>query len=254
MNQFDRQKASLRSYDRTEMLIMPKRNDAAIFTTVHVHHPQLHAILKEKDLRFFSLVLYACLKTVEHHPIMRRFIIGQKVYDHKKILISTVIKKDKLDENTNHFVKFELIAGMTPHEVQHLMNELIHQTRNNKIHKTDKLMNVLSHLPAFVFSLTITIAAWLDRMDLLPNGIISSDPLHTGLVIANLGSIKGQSVYHHLFNWGTCSCVITVGELTPDGEVDITFSIDERIAEGVAFFKALAYFKSILEDPNAIDD
>jgi len=254
MNQFDRQKASLRSYDRTEMLIMPKRNDAAIFTTVHIHSPHLYLILKDKGLRFFPAVLYACLKTVEKHPVMRRFVLGQRVYDHKKIWISTVIKKDKQDEDTNHFVKFELKPGMSAHEVQNLLDDLIQQTRNNKIHKTDKLMTLLSHCPALLFSLAIKVAAWLDRMDLLPNSIITSDPLHTGLVIANLGSIQGQSVYHHLFNWGTCSCVITVGELTPEGNVDITFSIDERIAEGVAFFRALAYFKSVLEDPYAIDD
>lgn len=254
MNQFDRIKANVRSYDRTEMLIMPKRNDAAIFMSVHIHNPNLRTYLKEKNLRFFSFVLYACLITVQRHPVMKRFVMGQKVYEHKRLWISTVIKKDKTDENTNHFVKFELKEGMKAMDVQTLMDGLISETRSSKIHNTDKLMSFLSSLPGFIFSLAIKIASFLDRLDLLPNAIISSDPLHTGLVIANLGSIKGQSVYHHLFNWGTCSLVMTVGELSADGHIDITFSIDERIGEGVAFFKAIDDFKAILEDPYAIDE
>ena len=180
--------------------------------------------------------------------------MGQKVYEHKRLWISTVIKKDKTDENTNHFVKFELKEDMNAMDVQTLMDGLISETRLSKIHNTDKLMNILSRLPGFIFSIAIKIASFLDRLDLLPNAIISSDPLHTGLVIANLGSIKGQSVYHHLFNWGTCSLVMTVGELSADGHIDITFSIDERIGEGVAFFKAIDTFKAIFEDPYAIDE
>jgi len=30
----------------------------------------------------------------------------------------------------------------------------------------------------------------------------------------------------------------------------VTFSVDERIAEGVAFFKAIETFKNILENPD----
>lgn len=254
MNRYDRTKAVLRSYDRTELLIMPKRQEAAIFMTLKIHSPKLRTYLKEKQLRFFSVVLYACLVTVIRHPVMRRFIMGQKVYDHKHWWVSTVIKKDKTDESTNHMSKFELKEGMTAHTIQAKMDELIAATRKDAVHEPDKLIHGLAHLPGFVFSLGIRIAGWLDRLDLLPNGLIQADPLHTGVLIANLGSISGQSVYHHLFNWGTCSLIITVGTLSEDGEVDITFTLDERIGEGVAFFRAIETFKAVLEDPYAFDE
>lgn len=254
MNRYDRTQAALRTYDRTELLIMPKRQEAAIFMTMKINSPQLRTYLKEKQLRFFSMVLYACLVTVTRHPIMRRFVMGQKVYDHKRWWVSTVIKKDKTNESTNHMSKFEMKEGMSPRQIQDVMDGLIAATKQDQLHEPDKLIHLLAHLPGFIFTIAIKLAAWLDRMDLLPNGLIKADPLHTGVLIANLGSISGQSVTHHLFNWGTCSLVITVGTLSESGEVDLSFSIDERIGEGVAFFRALETFKAVLEDPYAFDE
>lgn len=253
MFRHDRTLASLRSYDRTELLIMPKRNDAAIYMTYHLHSPALRRYMKEKDLRVFTMILYACLISVQKHPVMRRFVMGQKVYDHKRWWVSTVIKKDKADESTNHISKFELKEGMTPREIQMMMDVLIHKTKTDHLHDSDRLMRALSKLPGFIFTIGIKIATGLDRIDALPNSIIDSDPLHTGVLIANLGSIRGQSVYHHLFNWGTCSLIITIGELSEEGDLDITFTIDERIGEGVAFFRAIETFTAVLEDPYAFD-
>lgn len=252
MNNYDRIRVKQQYYDRVEMLIMPTRNEATIFTTVHIHAPKLVSYLKSNNIRFFPYVLYACLRTVMKHPNLKKFVLGQKVYTHKRLWISTVIKRNKNDEDSNTFVKFELKEEMSAKDVQALLDDLIHHTRSEKSHNTDQLMRFLSFLPTFIFSMAIKIASLLDNFDLLPNSIIKSDPLHTGLVIANLGSIKGQSVSHHLFNWGTCSLVITIGEFTASGDLDVTFSVDERIAEGVTFFKAIETFKNILENPDDI--
>ncbi len=254
MNQFDRIKTNHKTYDRVEMLILPTRNEAAIFTTLHIHASKLPEYLKEKKLRLFPYVVYACLISVQRHPVLNRFVLGQNRFEHKKHWISTVVKADKTDESTNHFVKFELFEGMTANEIQTQMDALIAQTRTHKAHNSDRLMTFLAGFPGFIFSIGIKIAALLDRLDLLPNQLIASDPLHTSLVIANLGSIHGQSVAHHLFNWGTCSLVITLGEMNAEGELDVTFTIDERIGEGLGFIRALETFKSCLEDPYDFDE
>lgn len=233
---------------------MPTRNEAAIFTTLHIQASKLPKYLKEKKLRLFPYVLYACLISAQRHPVLNRFVLGQKRYEHKRHWISTVVKADKHDETSSHFVKFELLEGMSAFEIQTMLDQLMTQTRTHKAHNSDRLMSFLALIPDFIFSIGIKIAAWLDRADLLPNGLIALDPLHTSLVIANLGSIHGQSVAHHLFNWGTCSLVITLGEMNTEGEFDVTFAIDERIGEGLGFIRAFETFKSILEDPYGFDE
>jgi chloramphenicol O-acetyltransferase len=254
MNQFDRQRVHHKSYHQTEILIMPTRNEGTITANVHVEAPHLVSFLKERKLRFFPYVLFACLVTVKKHPVMRRFVMGHRIYEHKRLWISTVIKKDKSDETSNHFVKFEIKEAMKAADIQSKLDEQIIQTKSDRVHSSDRLITGLSLIPGFLFSIGIKIAAWMDRMDLLPNAIIQSDPLHTNLIIANLGSIQGQNVAHHLFNWGTCSLVITIGEFDSQGKVDFTFSIDERIGEGLAFFRAIDTFKKVLEDPYGFDE
>lgn len=250
MFHYDRIPHKTKFYQRTEVLMLPKRQDAVIYSTLHLHSPSLPALLKKKDLRFFPYVLYACVKTANLHPILKRFVMGSRFYTHRHLWISTVIKSDKSDEDSNAFVKLNFDEAKLPKDVKAILDTAIASTRQGSTRGANGLMNELSLIPSGVFKLALWIAQRLDNVDLLPNALLREDPLHTGMIIANLGSIGGEAVHHHLFNWGTCSMVMTLGTLSEDGHVDIGLSVDERIAEGIGFFKAMETFKAILEHPD----
>jgi chloramphenicol O-acetyltransferase len=250
MFQHDRIPHKTQFYQRTEVLMLPKRQDAVIYSTLHIHAPQLRDLLNEKGLRFFPYVLYACVKTATLHPVMRRFVMGSRFYTHKHLSLSTVIKADKTNEDSNAFVKLTFDAQCTPQSVKAILDKAIESTRKGTSQGANGLMNALSHIPSIFFTVAVWIAQKLDNLDLLPNALIDEDPLHTSLIIANLGSIGGEAVHHHLFNWGTCSIVMTLGTLSEEGHVDIGIAVDERIAEGIGFFKAMDTFKAILEHPD----
>jgi chloramphenicol O-acetyltransferase len=254
MRQFDRTKIKQHYYQRMELLLMPKRNDAVIFTTVKITAPKLYPYLAHHQLRIFPYLLYACLVSVNHHPTMKRFVLGGKLYEHKQLWVSTVVKRDKKNQSSNTFVKLELSPDDTPLMIQAMLDQVISDSRSNQQKANDYLMKALSILPNFLFKIVIQLATYLDNIDLLPNQLIKADPLHTNLIIANLGSINGQQVAHHLFNWGTCSLVITFGHFNSQGELEVTFSVDERIAEGVGFFQAIDTFKQVMENPDAFND
>jgi hypothetical protein len=250
MFHFDRIPHKTKFYQRTEVMMLPKRQDAVIYSTMHIHSPMLRESLKRQDLRFFPYVLYACVKTAQRHPVLKRFVMGSRFYTHKHLWISTVIKTDKSDEDSNAFVKLNFDDADTPSAVQAVLDRAISATRQGSSHGANGLMSALSLIPGFVFKLVLWNAQKLDNVDLLPNALIREDPLHTALIIANLGSIDGEAVHHHLFNWGTCSVVLTLGKLTEEGHVDIGIAVDERIAEGIGFFNAMDTFKAILEHPD----
>lgn len=237
-------------YQRTEVLMLPKRQDAVIYSTLHIHSPQLRTHLENAGMRFFPYLIYACVHTAARHPILKRFVMGSRFYTHRQLWISTVIKADKTDEESNAFVKMTFEESMTPADVQAVVDQAIQATRKGTSHGANGLMRGLSLVPSGFFKLVLWIAQKLDEWDLLPNALIREDPLHTGMILANLGSIGGSAVHHHLFNWGTCSIVMTLGTLTDDGHVDIAIAVDERIAEGIGFFKAMETFTSILEHPD----
>ncbi len=250
MRRYDRKKVKLEVYQKLELQMMPTRHEAAIHTAMTAKSDTLIPFLKENNLKIFSWVLYACLKTVNQYPNLKRFVMKGTMYEHKKLIVSTVVKKDKKVEGDNGFAKFLLIETMSPHDIHHLLYETITKSKDSQGNDSDALMKVMGVFPSGVFRLIKRGLSLLDRFDWLPNNIIDSDPLHATAMIANLGSIDGHSVNHHLYNWGTASLFITFGRLREDGTIDFTFTIDERISEGMVLFKAIDYFKNIMENPH----
>ena len=95
---------------------------------------------------------------------------------------------------------------------------------------------------------------------LLPR--LEADPLFTSVYIANLGSIGLDTPYHHLYEWGTASVFMVVGrifqkETRRGGElrhfVNVKFTVDERIAEGIYFAHAAALFQRLVAKPEILE-
>jgi pyruvate/2-oxoglutarate dehydrogenase complex dihydrolipoamide acyltransferase (E2) component len=71
--------------------------------------------------------------------------------------------------------------------------------------------------------------------------------------------------YHHLYEWGTVSLFVAMGKyaeelsLDQDGKlvkktlVEITFTVDERIADGFYLARALQTFKQLMEHPEELE-
>ena len=101
--------------------------------------------------------------------------------------------------------------------------------------------------------------------DLMPSSIIATDPYYCSAVITNLGSLKLDAGYHHMTNWGTNSvfCVIGMikkrpyydddGNVTMRQSVNISLTIDERIADGYYYAKTVRLFKILLENPELLE-
>ena len=84
------------------------------------------------------------------------------------------------------------------------------------------------------------------------------------MIISNLGSLKCNGIYHNLTDFGTCSGLITIGEIQKETikeknktidkyfcEFGITF--DERVADGFYFIKSLHLMQYILNNPEILE-
>ena len=248
---YDRIPVKQSIYHKVETLILPTRQEASIFIPLSIKSDELPRFLKENNIKLFAWVIYACLKSVKAYPQLNQFVLNHHLYQNRFHTISTLVKQDKTKVDKNSSIKLYFDVDSDVLTIQHILDKEVQSVRNDKIASSDALFKMLSLLPIPIFKLILVIARFLDSIDLLPNSIIHQDPLHSSLMIANLGSIKGQSVFHHLFNWGTISIFIAMGEMDTEGSLELSFTIDERISEGLIFFKALDYFKDILEHPNA---
>ncbi len=246
---FDRRRIPQNAYQKVEAAITPTRASAVVYYAIDIHSEVLVPYLKENQLRFFSYFLYVCKETVLKHPFLNNFILGKKNYVHTALIVSTAMKKDVNLEGGISQVKVELKPEDTPQSIQAKMDEKISNIRHTSDTGFNRLINLLNLLPMFLFQFVLFVASKMDHWGILPDGIIKADPLHSTAVIANLGSVNGDCVYHHLYEWGTGSLFIAVGRLTEFGDVTVKFSIDERISEGLSLFAALDTFKKLLENP-----
>ena len=85
----------------------------------------------------------------------------------------------------------------------------------------------------------------------------AGDPNYTTCLLANLGSIKADSCYHHLSNSGTNSLMVTIGTIRHDDEtgrdtLDVTATLDERIADGFYFAKSLRLVRYLFDNPEKL--
>lgn len=94
-----------------------------------------------------------------------------------------------------------------------------------------------------------------------PKFIRGIDPMRASVMVANLGSVGMGAAYHHLFEWGTCSLFVALGQIRPsvcvgeDGapavrqQAEIRVAFDERVADGFQDARALARLADHLRDP-----
>ena len=68
------------------------------------------------------------------------------------------------------------------------------------------------------------------------------------ILVANLGSIKIDAAYHHLYEHGNCPLFVTLGRVENE-RLTIKYSYDERIEDGLYAAKSLQLLKARIEDP-----
>ena len=93
---------------------------------------------------------------------------------------------------------------------------------------------------------------FLDRHDWLPKGLIEDNLYYSSAILSNIGSFKVGAIYHNLTNFGTASSLITFGEIKEENGkwfMEMGATIDERIADGFYFCKALKLIEYIFETP-----
>ena len=95
--------------------------------------------------------------------------------------------------------------------------------------------------------------------------IINVSPFHTSAFVTNLKSIKGPSIFHHLYDFGNTGLFFAMGKesVVPvvEGNTVVTgkrmpFQIvtDERFCDGFYFVSALKLLKEFYSNPAMLNE
>lgn len=212
-------------------------------------------------LSHVALVIAAYLRAAAEFPALNRFVGNKTVYAHKDFVVSMVVLRPGDTESTMGKVSFDFADDVDT--VQKKINDYIEESREVQDNPLDKLMNVLKNIPV-VLNLVGGILRFMDRHGILPKALIKVSPFHASLLISNLASIRTNHIYHHVYEFGTTSVAITMGnmrevprkskgEIVLDRCIPLGVVMDERIASGHYFAGAFSRIKSYLNDPSQLE-
>lgn len=219
---------------------------------------------KPNKLTFFHVFLTACARGFGIFPQLNRFILGRKFWQRNRIQFSFLIKKQLKYKAKETIVKMDFDPFDTVDSVRERVHNYVNRARSDKGSEADSEMNFFGKLPRFVLILAVKILRMLDFFGIMPRGMIESDPLYTGAMLANLGSIGLNASLHHIFNWGTMSWCFMVGnyrylpvanekgEVSAKQIVDIGVTVDERIGTGMTYIMGLKTIQKLMENPEEL--
>ena len=253
--------------------IMPNRADNEAYINVDIDLRPLDAYLAKKNegrttdkYTYFHVISAAIGRAFVLRPRMNRFICNNKVYQHRKLTLAFVVKKQFNDKAEEGLAFLEYGSAETMDSYHGKIMDIIHKTRSEEdLDTSSNAMDILNKLPQFVINAVVKTTLWLDKHGWAPDFLIGSDPNHASIFFSNLGSIGLPGGYHHLVNWGTNSCFVVLGkkywkmEYDGDGNSDLHeviplgITLDERIADGYYYSGTVALVKELLKHPELLD-
>lgn len=196
----------------------------------------------------FHLVLHGLASVLHERERLNRFTVGRRTYQRKHVRLSFAAKKAMSDDAPLATVKEQFERGETFAQVVERTSGEVRGARADAPSAMDRELSILLRLPGFLLAFLIGVLKRAYAWGLAPRSLIDTDPLYASAFVANLGSIKIDAAYHHLYEHGNCPLFVTIGQVT-DSAVVIRYSFDERVEDGLYCAKALQLLQQRVEDP-----
>ena len=257
---------------RLEPFVFQTRNESVIYFREKIDITHTLAFLKEKNsiglsgkLTLFHVLLAAMVRTAALKPGLNRFIAGKRIYQRNQMQISYLVKQEKIERTRMLAVKETFHPEDTLEKIAGKVQASIQRARLESSADSESLIKTFSKMPGWLISFIVALLRWLDNFGLVPESITHSDPFYASAFVANIGSLGVNAPYHHLYEWGTVSLFVAMGKYTDEyvlnseGKpvkktlVEVTFTVDERIADGFYLAQALLTFKHLMEHPEELE-
>ncbi len=252
--------------------IMPLRTTSAnMFDEVldiepvdrYVHRKRAEGM---SDLRAIHVIMAAIVRVLSQKPRMNRFIIGKKIYARNNIRLALIIKKSmNLEGEETPILPYFEPEDTLREVVQKTNAEIAKILVEKEDNATDLFTKFFHFVPGFLITFVVFLARNLDKVGLLPRFVQKASPFHCSLFITDLGSLGVTPAYHHLYEFGTCSIFLALGQkekvpcfvdkehLTEKKVIGLRFVLDERICDGFYFATAIKMFRRILKKPEVLE-
>lgn len=249
---------------------LKKRLDAQNYFQERIPIDNIEAFIKEhKDempgLSIMHVIISAMVRLVSQRPNLNRFVVWNKLYARNYINMSLVVKRSLTDEGEETLIKPYFLPTDTLYDiVKKIQAELDANQPEGEQNSADILSKFFSVFPDFLMRSLVFTFTWMDKVGIFPRVLEQISPWHTSLFLTNIGSIGVESVYHHLYEFGTCSIFVAMGkkstqhtskrsgEVVPYRSIQLKFAVDERICDGFYYASSLRMLNKIFQNPEQL--
>ena len=249
--------------------IMPRRYDACNTTKVTCFSKPIEEFIADQKAKgeifsFNDVFLASLVRLYSKREALNRFVIARKIYDRYTFSISFVIKKGLRDAGEETVVKVEFDGSETLYEVRDKIKQVVESNlRSTDVNSLDIFMDKLVRMPSGLLAVVVGFLKWLDKVGLWGKGLMNMLPFHTSCFVTFMKSIKGNYIYHHIYDFGTASMFLALGKeqmipVVKEGEIksEKTFTIgavmDERFCDGLYYVNSVRMWEKMLNDPSVL--
>ncbi|MBP1555673.1 MAG: hypothetical protein J6U30_06305 [Oscillospiraceae bacterium] len=248
--------------------VLKYRYDAQNMITVDIPVEPMKQYMNEKrkegiSISYLALIMAAYTRAAAKYPLLNRFVVNEKIYDRYDFTASMVVLRP--GSNTDVFSKIYFDPqNDTIFDVEKKIEDYVTASRDSESETgLDKIVSFIVSKPALAKFL-VNMLLWADKHGLLPKSILDALPFHTSFLITNLASIRTNHIYHHLYEFGTTSVGIAMGNMrdvphqTKNGVelercIPLGVVMDERICSGHYFANVFSYVTRMLADPHRME-
>ncbi|MCB9762827.1 MAG: 2-oxo acid dehydrogenase subunit E2 [Alphaproteobacteria bacterium] len=244
-------------YRRMLAYVTPSRLHATVTFTQRLDLNAAQAWLAQQSeargrrLSFLHLHLAAVGRTLHRHPRLNRYCTGTRFFQREEVLLAVSAKKQLVDGARVVLLKLAMAEDDSPWAVAERLDAQLQPARDGET-LTQETENALLLRLGPLLPPLLRLAMWLDRRHWLPGWLVDPDPMFASMVVANLGSVGLEVANHHLYEWGNCPFFAVIGRISEDGFVEVSYSFDERVEDGLACALALEELRGVIERPGVV--
>lgn len=251
--------------------IMRGRNESAVYLKKSYCVENMQQYIREqrkqgKRITVFNIFSATFLHTFMRRPQLNRFVAGRRLYQHNSFDILYVVKTALTDEGLESIAKVNFDGDDTLDDVKQKMDYHIDEIKDSEGKEDDRFIGLITRLPRSFLRVLLLIGRVLDFHGLMPKVLRDLIPLYSSVFISHLGSIGGDALFHHLYEFGSTSIFCTIGkiyykpyrdiltdEVVWKKTIDMNLTIDERICDGYYMIKSLQLFDSYIDNPALLE-
>lgn len=217
------------------------------------------------ELSIMHIIIASMVRLYSQRPYLNRFVIWNKLFSRNHLCVSIAIKRELTDKGEETLIKPYFNLDDTLYDVVRKLNQAIEEAKpEGTTNDVDKISRFLGVIPDFMMRIVVFLLRWTDKIGILPVALNKVSPWHSSIFLTNIGSIGVDSIYHHLYEFGTCSMFVAMGKkirkhvLTKDGEtvenksIKLRFVMDERVCDGFYYASSMRQLNKIFANPKCL--